>query len=303
MPLTEVPQLPLNYVHRVNSVPFLLASLDALYHEAFNVSGDHTFFITSFYLLVSLCLLWGTPGTVWYKPGCWVQPISGRNVIFCGPSGILRRFRLYAARLGLCLTESFSRGGENRAISLQSYWALPDSVYMDMAQLDMLSFEMPAECLFSHLDGNPTGFRPSVSGHGPTFYISSLLGLTGQSPWIYLALRRRNHNRHCQSHRAAPGVLECLAFLPGALRTEGYPGQGSVLLLDRLHRLLGLAEEDCGFVAPSDGLSSYVNSVLAQDRQRASISYFQLDMEYLDDMELLAMADSEEDDEDFGDVF
>nr|DBA08156.1 TPA_asm: putative 34K protein [Bird's-foot trefoil enamovirus 1] len=303
MPLSEVSQLPLDYVHRVNSVPFLLASLDALYHEAHGISGDHTLFVTSFYLLVALALLWGTPGTVWYKAGCWVQPISGRNVIFCGPSGILRRFRLYAARLGLCLTESFLREGDNRAISLQSYWALPDTVHMDMAQLDMLSVQMPSEYLFSFFDGNPVGFRPSLSGNGPTFYVSSLLGLTGQSPWLYLALRRRNHNRLRRPDRAITGVMECLALLPGALRTEGNPGQGSVLLLRRLGRLLGLAQVDSEFVTPSDSLSTYFNSVLAQDRERASVSYFQLDLEYLDDMELLAMADSDEDDEDFGDVF
>lgn len=300
MSIAELPQLPLNYAHRVSSRTFLITSLDGLLgyvHQQFH-GNPLAGYIASYYLLVAIALLWAHPESLWYRPGCWLQPTSGRNAIFCGPTSVLRRFRLLAARLGLCLTESCQRQAGTGAIPLQCYWALPDNVWMDMAQLELLSFRMPVSAsLPDSLDGQG-GFSPyRIDAGGPTEYITTLMGLTGSSPGLYLAVRRRNHALASQHHRIHPRVLECLALCTRLSRSESESGPLVALFCSRMSNFLGLAEEDHRIYPATRRSSSYHDQVLEQDRRRCDRSMFELDVEYLDDLDLLALGSDSDDDE------
>nr|QJQ82528.1 putative 34.5kDa protein [Red clover enamovirus 1] len=297
MNIVEQPQLPLDYVHRIASTTFLLASLDALHYEARNCTGALAHITSSYYLLVSLALCWAIPGSFWYRPGCWLQPLPGRNLIFCGPTAVLRRFRLYAARLGLVLPEDCPRERGTTAISLQSYWALPNNIYMDMAQLDLLTFSMPIANVFSYLAGDQAGYPPLVEGLGPSYYIPALLGVTDQDPRLYLALRRRNFDLGCHPYRVRSGILESMALLITTVRSGAYARQVPPLASSRVNHILGLAQEDCILFSAAHNTSSYLNQVLEQDRNCADKSLYQCDLEYLDDLELIALGYPDEDDE------
>mgnify|MGYP006981350852 CR=1 FL=1 len=299
----EQPQLPLDYVHRCASTSFLLASLDGLLSEARELSGPLALITSSYYLLVSIALCWAIPGSFWYRPGCWLQPVSGRNLIFCGPTEVLQRFRLYAARLGLVLSEDCPRHGQSAAIPLQSYWALPNNIWMDMAQLDLLTFSMPVANTFAYLAGCEARFPPIVEGVGSAYYVPTLLGLTHQDPRLYLALRRRNLDLSGEPHRVRPGVLESMALLCSSVRSTSRSRQIPPLHGSVLHHVLGLAERDCILFDTDSNHSSYTHRVLEQDRNRADQSLFSIDLEYVHDLELITLGYSDEDDEDLDNFF
>ncbi|ARQ18731.1 putative 34K protein [Alfalfa enamovirus 2] len=303
MNAVEQPQLPLAYALRISSVAFLINSLDGLHAEARELNGPLALITSSYYLLVSIALCWAHPGSFWYRPGCWLQPLPGRNLILCGPAAVLRRFRLYAARLGLVLCEDSSRGEGATSISLQSYWALPNNIWMDMAQLDLLTFAMPLTNLFAFLAGGQARHPPFVEGVGSAYYIPTLLGVTDQDPRLYLALRRRNSYLGRNPDRARPGVLESMAVLCTLVRRPGIARQVLTLHGGPINRVLGLAEEDRIIFGAADNHTSYNNQVSQFDRDRTDQSLFGVDLEHLNDLELNAMGYDSEGDEDFDDYF
>lgn len=172
-----------------------------------------------------------------------------------------------------------------------------------MAQLDLLTFTMPVANLFAYLAGGQAGHPPFVEGLGSAYYIPTLLGVTDQDPRLYLALRRRNFNLGRNPHRARPGVLESMVVLCTLVRSPGSAGQILTLHGGPINSVLGLAEEDRILFGAADNHTSYHNQVSEFDRNRADKSLFSVDLEYLDDLELVALGNIDEDGEDFEDYF
>nr|UHS71617.1 MAG: hypothetical protein 1 [Enamovirus sp.] len=296
MSFVTLPQLPLDYEFPVATLAFLVKSTTNLETVAHHSDGQlHSFYYTSFLLLVSLALCWATPASVWYQPGCWIQPVSGRNIILGGPTSTLARFRVYAARLGLCLAESFGRGPGREAIALQAHWAIPDSVYLDMAQLELLELSVPHCYLNPELEMDATTFRISSKGVGPTFYVPTLFGVTNTDPRFYLALRRRNADLFSNPHRVRVSVLECLSLLRAIACCQGNTWTSSSLSGTVVARVLGLAKADLVLRHKHMCISSYFNEVRDIDITLGRKSMLQLDLEYYDDLVDFALDDSDDD--------
>jgi len=301
MPFSEVDQLPLSYKLPIVTYGFLRDSLMQLRLTAErsllgSPLGD---FAACFYLLCGIALSWGHPYSNLYKPGCWVQPLPGRNFLLCGPTPVLSRLRICAARLGVCLLETQPRGEGRGALSFQCYWELPGaSIAIDLAQMGLLSIEMPSCYGLPPPHAGPQMFQPIFHGYGVVEYVTGLMGVSGTPAGLLLALRSRNVDPSGWRLRNRGRILDSLSACFNL--SVGSP---VALSPDDLRHcplccFAGLATEDITSLPGIDRFTAFNSQVDEFDRNRMGRSFQYLDGNYIADLLLMGALDIDSDDED-----